>query len=296
MEALIDSLRSDWQAVVRLIPRVIVALLILVVLVMVGRLVGRIVVKLLEKGKLTRTHQSFFKHLVTWAFALLGVIIGLNLMGLQTVAAGLMAGGGVTAVVLGFAFRQIGENFLAGFFLAFSRPFEVGDLIQSREFMGAVRGIELRSTHIRTGDGRDVYIPSSQIFNEPLVNFTRDGLRRLAFVVGVDYADETEHARRVLVEAVQAVEHVLQDPAPGVSVSALLSQYQELEVSFWIDVFKPGVEIPLVRSSAMESCRRSLKASGFTLSADVTTSVLLDSKPQARLSVSLQPDDDNSSR
>lgn len=293
METLIDSLRADWQALVRLTPRVVLALLILVLLIMVGRLVGGIVVKLLERGKLTRTHQNFFRHLVTWAFALLGIIIGLNLLGLQAIAAGLMAGGGLTAVVLGFAFRQIGENLLAGFFLAFSRPFEVGDLIQSREFMGAVRGIELRSTHIRTGDGRDVYIPSSQIFNEPLVNFTRDGLRRLAFVIGVDYADETEHARRVLLEAVQSVDHVLPDPSPAVSVSALLSQYQELEVSFWIDVFKPGVKIPLVRTGAMESCRRSLKESGFTISADVATSVLLDAKPQSRVGVSLQTDDDD---
>jgi len=273
METLIDSLRAEWQTLVGLVPRVVLALVVLVLLIWAGRLAGRLVVRLLQRGKLTRTHKSFFRHLVTWSFAMFGIVIGLNLLGLQAAAAGMMAGGGITAVVLGFAFRGIGENFLAGFFLAFSRPFEVGDLIQSREFIGEVRGIELRCTHVRTGDGRDVYIPSSQIFNEPVVNFTRDGLRRLSFVVGVDYADDTEHARRVLRETVQGIDHVLQDPVPAVAVSAMLPQYQELEVSFWVDVFKPGVSIPLVRSSTMESCRRSLKTSGFTISSDVTTSV-----------------------
>ena len=138
MEALIDSLKNEWENLIRLAPRVVFALLVLVLLIWIGRVIGRLFVKFLERGKLTRTHKSFFRHVVTWSFALLGVVIGLNVLGLQAAAAGLMAGGGITAVVLGFAFRGIGENFLAGFFLAFSRPFEIGDVIQSGEFVDPV--------------------------------------------------------------------------------------------------------------------------------------------------------------
>jgi len=296
VDTLIDSLTAEWQALVRLTPRVVLAVLVLLLLIWIGRVVGRLTVRLLEKGKLTRTHKSFFRHLVSWSFALLGIVIGLNLLGLQGVAAGLMAGGGLTAVVLGFAFRGIGENFLAGFFLAFSRPFEIGDIIQSGEFVGEVRGIELRCTHIRTGDGRDVYVPSSNIFNQPVVNFTRDGLRRLSFVVGIDYGDDTERARRVLLEAAKTVEHVLEDPPPAVAVSAMLAQYQELEVSFWVDVFKKGVSIPVVRSRAMELCRRSLRTHGFTMSSEVTTSVLIDEPTRIGQRETLQLDNDTSTR
>lgn len=161
---------------------------------------------------------------------LFGLIIALNLLGLRGAAASLLDGGGVTAVVLGFAFREIGENFLAGFVLAFSRPFEVGDLIQSEELLGEVRGIELRHTHIRTADGRDIFIPSSQIVNKPVVNYTRDGLRSPSFTVGIDYADDSERARQILLKIVQSTEGVLEIPA-------LAAQYVELEVVFWIDTF-----------------------------------------------------------
>lgn len=285
LETLTDSLRTERDSLVRMAPRVILALVLFVVLIAAGRIVGRVVARLLERGKLTRTHRNFFRHLVTWLFGLLGLVIALNVLGLQTAAAGLVAGGGITAVVLGFAFRGIGENPLAGFFLAFSRPFEVGDLIQSGEFQGIVRSLELRCTHIRAADGRDVYIPSPQIFNEPVVNFTRDGLRRLSFRVGIDYADDTQRARRHLVEALAGMEHLGEEPKPAADVSALLPPYQELEVSFWIDVFQPGTNIASVRSEAIERCRRALKTGGFTISADVTTSILLDARSDATVRV-----------
>ncbi len=276
-----ESLRQDWDAFVRLAPRLVLALILFLVLVWIGRMVGRVVVRILQEKKFNLTHRNFFRHLITWMFGLLGLIIALNLLGLQAAAAGLMAGGGITAVALGFAFRGIGENLLAGFFLAFSRPFEVGDVIQSGEFQGAVRGIEMRSTHIRTGDGRDVYIPSSQIFNLPLVNFTRDGLRRLSFVVGIDYRDDGVEARRLLLQTVREVEQVLPDPGPAVSIATFQSQYQELEVSFWIDTFQPGADLPGTRFKVMDGCRRVLQQGGFTFSSEVTTGVVLDAVPGA---------------
>jgi small conductance mechanosensitive channel len=82
-----------------------------------------------------------------WPF-FFGFIIFLNLIGYSTLAASLVAGGGLTAVMLGFAFKDIGENFIAGFFLAYSRPFNTNDVIESGGIMlkyrftfGLVRGI-----------------------------------------------------------------------------------------------------------------------------------------------------------
>jgi small-conductance mechanosensitive channel len=276
-----DSLRNDWNSFIGLIPRLVLAVVLFLVLVWIGRMVGRALVRVLEEKKFNLTHRNFFRHLTTWLFALLGLIIAMNLLGLQAAAAGLMAGGGITAVALGFAFRGIGENLLAGFFLAFSRPFEVGDVIQSGEFQGAVRGIEMRSTHIRTGDGRDVYIPSSQIFNLPVVNFTRDGLRRLSFMLGIDYQDNTAEARRLLLQAVGEVDQVLPDPGPAVNISSFQSQYQEVEVSFWIDTFQAGADLAGTRFRVMDRCRNTLRESGFTFSSEVTTGVVLDAVPGA---------------
>lgn len=280
MDSLLDiflgSVREEWEGLVRLLPRVLVALVVFVLFTWIGRLLGRLTARLLERGKLTATHRTFFRHLATWIGAFIGLVVALNVLGLQTVAAGLLAGGGFTAVALGFAFRGVGENLLAGFFLAFSRPFEVGDIIQSGEFQGQVKGIQMRNTHIRTGDGRDVYIPSAQVFSQPVVNFTKDGLRRLSFVVGIDYADDSERALAVLADACAQVEAVLDDPPPRTTISAMQPQYIEIEVAFWCDFFAPGANLAGTRTAVMNRCRYALKSGGFILSSDVTTNVHLD--------------------
>jgi small-conductance mechanosensitive channel len=273
MKVLIESLIQEWHNLLRVVPRLFMAIVLLLVFIWIGRILGRALGRLLERGRFSGTHKKFFQSAGTWLFLLIGLILALNVIGMRGIAASLLAGGGVTAVILGFAFREIGENFLAGFVLAFSRPFEVGDLIQSEEMLGEVRGIELRHTHIRTADGRDIYIPSSQIINKPLTNFTKDGLRRPSFTVGIDYADDSEKARQLLLKEVQSVEGVLDHPSPGVLISALAPQYVELEAFFWVDTFRKDISLMQVRNNVMERCRRVLIQSGYTLSANVTTSV-----------------------
>ena len=177
----------------------------------------------------------------------------------------------MTAIVLGFAFREIGENLLAGLFLAFSRPFQLGDLIRSADLEGTVRNIDLRSTHVRTVDGRDIYIPNAQIFNRPLTNYTKDGLRRPAFTFGIDYRDDAEAARQAALAAVRGVEGVLAEPPVEVALSALGPNYVELEATFWISTFDQDTDIVRIRSRAMDATRRVLLAGGFTVSSEVTT-------------------------
>jgi small conductance mechanosensitive channel len=273
VEILFQSLIEDWHSLLRLAPRIVLAVLVIVISFQVGRVLGRIFARVLAHGRLTDTHRNFFRGLFAWTFGIIGIILALNLIGLNGLAAGLLAGGGITAVVIGFAFRQIGENFLAGFFLAFSSPFKIGDLIQSGDLQGVVRGIELRSTHIRTADARDIFIPSSRIFNDPLVNFTRDGLRRPSFTVGIDYADDSQEARRLLLEAARATPNVLPDPEPGANISALAPDYVEIEVFFWINTFGEGISFPRIRTEVMERCRRALVSGGFTVSSNVTTNL-----------------------
>ncbi len=275
LEILVGSLEAEGRGLLEAAPRIAAALLILGAAIWIGGILGRGVAALLDRGGLTPTHKVFFRRLTRWLVGLLGFAIALNLLGLSGAATGLLAGGGITAIVLGFAFRQIGENFLAGFFLAFSRPFNVGDLIQSGELEGVVRKIELRSTHIRTADARDIFIPNSRIFNEPLVNFTRDGLRRPSFTVGIDYADDAEAACRLLAETVGRVSGVLADPPPTATLSSLAPLYVEIEVAFWIDAFglPAGRGLPQVRSEAMDDCRRALREGGYTPSSDVSSNV-----------------------
>jgi len=205
----------------------------------------------------------------------LGVILFLNLIGYGTLAASLLAGGGLTAVMLGFAFKDIGENFLAGFFLVFSRPFNKNDVIETDGITGTVKEIQLRHTHIRTAEGCDVFVPSAQLFTKPLFNYTLDGLRRGTFTVGIDYANDAEKAVSLLLEIMNTTKGVLSEPKSGVSINGLMPSYVELRINFWIDATDQEYGLAAVRSRLMNRCKNELRDQGYTLSSDVTTALTM---------------------
>lgn len=273
MEILLQSILSEWEAFLRAAPRLVLAVVMFLLVLLVGKLAGRGLSLILARAEFSESHRTFFRKVVFWIFAFIGFSLALNVVGLQGVAAGLLTGGGVTAVVLGFAFREIGENFLAGFFLAFSRPFRQGDLIQSGDLQGVVTGIEIRSTRIRTADGRDIFIPSSLLFKNPLINFTLDGLRRLEFKIGIDYRNDPVQACSLLLEAVKQDKGILKDPPPFAGISDLAAPHVELTVTFWLDAFKLSADIRTIRSRLMDRCRKALLDAGYTVSSEVSTNI-----------------------
>jgi len=275
MGTLHKSFTLALQEIQALTPRILAAVTALLLCIWLGRLFGRALAKLVAAREGSRVYVRFLQQLTTWLMVLLGLILALNILGLGSIAMSLMAGGGMAAVVFGFAFREIGENFIAGFFLTFSRSFEVGDYIESEGLSGEVKNIELRHIHIRTLDGCDIFIPSAQIFKSPLHNFTRDGLRRPTFVVGIDYADNPERARTILREAVTATSGVLTDPPATINMSALMPQYVEIQVSFWVNTFDRDHDMAVVKNRVMENCCKVLKENSFTFSSDCTSNLNL---------------------
>lgn len=282
MDAIMEALGAEWAGLVELAPRVAVALVVLAL----GWLLGRVAAGALDRGlrrsDLRNAHREFFRRVLQWAFLLGALAIALEAMGWGRISAGLVAGGSVTAIIVGFAFREIGENLLAGFFLAFNRPFDVGDLVRQGEFEGTVRGIDLRTTHLRSADGRDIYVPNARIFKEPLVNFTRDGLRRGNFTLGIDVRDDASRARELLGRTVAATEGVLDSPAAMVLVEDLADNWVVLRVFFWVDSFaEPG--LGAVRGRLLEACLPALLEAGFTLSPEVSTNLNLATPARLRM-------------
>jgi small conductance mechanosensitive channel len=128
--------------------------------------------------------SNFLANTLFFFFVTLGVVTSLGILGFSGTVTKILAGAGISGFIIGFAFKDIGENFLAGILLAFKRPFSIGDTIETNGLTGTVYDFKLRETLIKTSDGIDAFIPNSIIIKNILKNHTLDHLLRKEFVVG----------------------------------------------------------------------------------------------------------------
>lgn len=210
---------------------------------------------------------AFVGRLVFLVVLIFGIVAFLNQAGWGRVAGGLMAGAGVTALVLGFAFRDIGENLLSGIFLAFSRPFRIGDIVKILDIEGRVQALKLRNTHMRTFDGRDIFVPNAVIIKNPLTNFTRDGLMRHDFMVHLSYDENVEQVRKCILTELHSMKNIVQRARmkPMVIIDRLEGGNLKIKVFYWVNTFDYLGSVTSLRSSVMEMVFEGLKRSGYKL-------------------------------
>lgn len=142
---------------------------------------------------------------------------------------------GIGSVAIGFAFKDILQNLLAGILLLINRPYRRGDQIIVKDYEGTVEHIESRATLIKTYDGRRVIIPNSDIYTSPVVVNTAYDKRRDEVVFGIGYGDDPIPAIEIFVAAISAVDGVLADPAPEVLPWALNDSTVDLKARWWAD-------------------------------------------------------------
>jgi small-conductance mechanosensitive channel len=214
---------------------------------------------------------NFVGRIILISFFLLGIVFFLNAIGLGTAAGSLLAGAGVSAIILGFAFKDIGENFIAGFFLAFSRPFGIGDLIEVEGVKGVVKAMSFRTTHIRTFDGQDVFLPNAMLVKNPLSNYTRDGLLRHKFVLGIDYGDNIGKAMQVVMGALKKMDELEQTNGlePFVMIENFGTSTVNLGIYYWINSDKQKRGVITLKNEAMAAGLAALTQAGFSLPADI---------------------------
>ncbi len=214
---------------------------------------------------------NFIGRIVFLIMLTIGIVIFLNQVGLGKAAGGLMAGAGVSALVLGFAFKDIGENFLAGFFLAFSRPFSIGDVIEIESYKGTVRQLSFRNTHIRTFDGKDIFMPNAMLIKNPLINYTRDGLLRHDFVVGIDYGDDVVEASRVIMDVLSKEDRIEQkgDLEPFIQLDEFSTSTINIRIFYWVNSYDFTGSIATLKTSVMNKVVSNLIKNEFSLPADI---------------------------
>ena len=140
---------------------------------------------------------------------------------------------GGLALAIGLALQGTLSNVAAGVMILIQRPFRVGEAITAGIVTGTVQAIGLFTTELLQYDGVYVMVPNNELWNKPIVNFTRMPTRRFELLIGISYSDDIELARAELLAVANADERVLADPAPVVFVSALADSWVTIGMRVW---------------------------------------------------------------
>ena len=219
-----------------MIPKIITAIIAILFFIALGKLFYRFIGKRIQLKWKDSIISNFTAEATKWFFYLFGLIVELNIVGFGGIASSLIAGAGISAIIFGFAFKDIGENFLAGIILALKRPFEIGDIIEVDGYKGNVKDLDLRVTHLRNVEGKDIYIPNSSIIKNTLINYTKDGNLRMSFMIGIAPENDITLTRSLIIEYLKQNKQILKTPTPNIVVQELGEFTTDLQVLFWVDI------------------------------------------------------------
>lgn len=171
--------------------------------------------------------------LARWGVLFAGLLVALSVTTPSLDAASLVQLLGISSVAIGFAFKDILQNFLAGVLILLNEPFRIGDQVVFGSYEGTVEAVDTRSTDLRTYDGRKVVIPNGKLYTEAVMVNTAYDLRRSEYDFGIGYGDDVDLARRLLEEVMEEVEGIVDDPAPQVFVWELAASSVNLRARWW---------------------------------------------------------------
>ncbi|WP_428027778.1 mechanosensitive ion channel family protein [Altererythrobacter sp.] len=213
-----NQLSTMWYGFAESIPSLSIALILLMVTGIIASFAVKIADRLIGKTELRPSLRNLIETLVKLGVWLLGWFIAAIVVFPDLTFGSLIAGLGIGAVAIGFAFQDIFENFLAGVLIMLREKMRIGDIIECEGITGKVDHITLRETHIRSASGELTVVPNSILFKNPVEILTDVEQRCHTVVVGVAYDSDLDKASEVIRKAVESAEGV--DAAKGIDVFA----------------------------------------------------------------------------
>ncbi|WP_026752817.1 mechanosensitive ion channel family protein [Sediminibacter sp. Hel_I_10] len=253
------------------LPNIAIAIVIIILGTLIGSWLGRFARARISARTADPLMSKFLGKAIKYTLIVIAIMLALRAAGLGGIAAGILTAAGASAVVLGFAFKDIGENFIAGIILSFNRPFDVNDTVEIGDNFGKVKALEFRYTKLKTFDGKDVYIPNSDVLTEPVTNYTEDGFFRWTFTIGIAYEDNIDGAKSTVMEALRREPNVIEDEEHEnfVIEDELATSTVNLKVFFWVDTKDFRRMALITKGNVVRQVKEALEDAGYYLPADI---------------------------
>ena len=228
------TLQNLWRGFLAQLPYIVLGLIVFGVFLIIARVIKGVVHTAGQRTRIDVTLADLLGRIAAFVVTILGLFVAAVVIFPAFKPGDLVTGLGITSVAIGFAFKDVLQNFFAGIFILWRRPFVVGDQIRTKDYEGIVEEITVRSTRLRTLDGERAVLPNGDVYTNAILVRTAYDKRRLKFTVGIGYPDSLEEARETIISVLRETEGVQAEPAPAAYVTELAASSVNFTVCFWV--------------------------------------------------------------
>ncbi len=243
-----------------------IAIFIFVVFIFLGFFTAKIVARRFQKRNKYTAHKEVVL-LVERATYFTIIILG-GVIAFATVGVDLTWVLGPIGVGLGFAFKDLFGNIIAGMVLLTQHKFKINDVIRINGQLGRITNIEMRTTDVQAFDGTNLIVPNADMLTNVVQNFTANTYRRISIEVGVHYSTPLPYAIETAMKAMKSNELVIEDPGPEVLTTSFGDSALNLEVRFWIE---STTRWWTVKSEIVQAIKTEFDKAGITIPFPITT-------------------------
>lgn len=251
---LMERLQSIFDEFILLVPNIALSLVVAVIGFLVVRFIQRRTKKLLFSQLENHSMSIIMSKVIAFILSIGLLFLILGILQLDKLLTSLLATAGVLGLAIGLALQEPLTNAFSGIMLSIKQRLRIGDLVETNDYFGTVTEINLRSTIVHTFGGQVVTIPNKSVIQNPMVNYSYLGKRRVELDCGISYAENLDQVEEVVRKAMESVEHLDTEPVDFFYTEFGNSSIN-FRVRFWIDEVKqkPFFE---ARSEALRNIKR----------------------------------------
>ncbi|MBA3834884.1 MAG: mechanosensitive ion channel [Sphingomonas sp.] len=271
---LIERLQDMVADFVRTLPQFAIALLVLLITWGMANVVRNLASRVAVRARLRPSLVALFmtiSGIVVWLF---GILIALAVLLPGVTAGSLLTVIGFGSVAIGFAFKDIFENFVAGILIMLRKKMRIGDQIECQDVGGRIEQITLRETYLRRLDNQLTIVPNAYLFTNPVRIVTDADLRRHEIIVGVSYASDLDEAADIINGAVRALEVVSRSKP----VEVYAREFNDSSIDFTVRWWSGSKQLDMHKSrdQVVRAIKRALDQAGIEIPFPQVTATFAD--------------------
>ncbi len=269
---------SEWgHHFVDQLPIIITAILFVVLIFFLSGWVKKIVARILKRKSGNQAVAGVMASFISILFIITGIFIALAILGLNQTVTSLLAGAGILGLILGLALQDTLSSAIAGVVMTMRKSYKVGDFVETNDFLGTIVEINLRNTTIRQTNGVDAKIPNKLVLNNPLINYSLTGERRIDINVHIKYEEDLNKVEIIIRSAFQHVNYN-SDKTLEIYFTEFAPSSINVLIRFWIKKFRQ-VDFLQAQSEAIKAIKLTFDQNGISMPYPFQMIELINKKP-----------------